>query len=85
MNDISIKEKKWNVIYWNTPIKHKNVFFFLTKLESLSLLWLAWNCLRNSNFNILFFQKLFKWYIWKHEFKAYPIMYFKTFIISDNN
>jgi hypothetical protein len=68
--------KKWNVVYCDTLIKHKNVIIFLTKLESLSLLCLAWNCLGNSNFNIHFlFQNLIRCYKWKHDFEDYLIMY----------
>ncbi len=49
---------------------------YYQRRKSLNLLCVAWNCIGKSNFNICFlFQNLFKCYNWKHDLKAYSIIY----------
>jgi len=67
------------------PPKHFKSLLIMIK-KSLTLSCLAWNCLRNSKFNIhFFFQNLFKCYKWKDDFKAYSIIYSKIIIIIYKN
>jgi hypothetical protein len=54
---------------------------FNIKEKKINLISLAWNCFKNSNFNILFFfQNLFKCYKWKHDLENYFIMYSKKLL-----